>query len=119
MTPAFPYLFEIGLVQQLWTFSDPYMFVVLYPIILAGFGIQYKVLRKVSHKAGRWAFAIGLALSVVGCEVGFNLAGGWDRLGVIVIYCGVFCLILGCLLGTAFHYWKKIARPAEVTDNAP
>lgn len=103
MTPAFPYLFEIGLVQQLWTFSEPYMFVILYPIILAGFFIQYTVLRKVSHRVGRWAFAGLLALSVAGCEVGFNLAGGWDRLGVIVLYCGVFCLILGAILATVVH----------------
>lgn len=110
MTPAFPYLFEIGLIQQLWTFSDPYMFVVLYPIILAGFFIQYKFLQKVSHKIGRWAFAGFLALSVVGCEVGFNLAGGWDRLGVIVIYCGVVCLILGAVAAAVVHVAKKSAR---------
>ncbi|MBR2890139.1 MAG: hypothetical protein IKC09_07695 [Oscillospiraceae bacterium] len=109
MTPAFPYLFEIGLVQQLWTFSEPYMFVVLYPIILAGFGIQYKLLQKVTHRVGRWGFAIGLALAVLGCEVGFNLAGGWDRLGVIVVYCGVFCLVLGCIPATVVYYFKKKA----------
>lgn len=109
MTTAFEHLLNIGLLQQLWTFSEPYFFAIQYSIIAAGFAIQYMVLRKISHKAGRWAFAGILALAIAGCEVGFHLAGGWDRLGVLIIYCGVICLVLGCIPATVVYYFKKNA----------
>ena len=78
-----------------------------YGALVLGFVVQALLLAKSRTKAAKWAFAGFVVVSLVVCEVFCHAITGWARLGVLVLYGGAVCLLLGALAAALLWQLRK------------
>ena len=99
-------LVEIGLIQALFNFANIWLTLVLWVCILIGGLIQYVLLKKCTSWA-KWVFAGVLGISAIICEVLSHIITGWDLLGVLIIYGGIFVTLIGVIISTGIYHVKN------------
>ena len=93
-------LFEIGFFTAFVNFSSPLLSAIVYFLVVLGFVIQF-FLRK------RWGLLVATASAAVLCEIAAQAITGWDRIGVLVIYGAVVCMLIGELIAFIVNLCKK------------
>ena len=102
-------LLDIGVIQALFNFENIWLTLALWAcIMLAGF-VQYVLLKKCTSWA-KWIFAGLLGVSALICEALSHIITGWDLLGVLIIYGGIFTMLIGVIGATVIWYVKNKDR---------
>lgn len=100
-------LFEVGFFTALWNWSNPILTLLVYTCIAIGALLQFVLLKKCRKPAMRWSLlsicGIGIIISECACQV----ITGWDRLGFLIIYGFVICLMIGAGMTTAVLILRK------------
>ncbi len=96
-------LVQMGGLQLLVDFSNPYLSIPAWIVLLLGIWLQYFLLKKKKAKS----YAAVLAFGVLASEVLCNAITGWDRLLPMLLYAVVLYLIIGAVIATVIYYIKR------------
>ena len=101
-------LIEIGFLDGFFAFDVQPLNALIWACVLAGFLIQYIVLKKGKRPYVKWIFPALLLAGIAVCEYLTWVIIGWDLLGVCIIYWGILCAAMGA--GTAWVVYKLRKR---------
>ena len=88
-------LIEIGFLDGFFAFDVQPLNLFIWACMLAGFLIQYMVLKKGKRPYIKWIFPALLLVGIAVCEYLTWVIIGWDLLGILIVYWGVVCLAMG------------------------
>lgn len=99
-------MFEIGMFHAFFSTEAWQITIPLWICVIAGFAIQYILLKKVKSYF-KWAFAFILTIAVITLEGLSHIITGWDLFGLLIIYGGVFALFIGVILSIIIYFIKN------------
>ena len=100
-------LFEVGFFAALWNWSNTILTILVYACIAIGALTQFVLLRKCRKPAMRWSLMGICGVGIIISECIWQMITGWDRLGLIIIYGFVICLMIGAGITTAVSMLRK------------
>ena len=100
-------LFEIGFFTAFWNWSNPILTILVYACIAIGAVIQFVLLRKCRKPAMRWSLIGFCGIGIIISECAWQMITGWDRLGLVIIYGFIVCLLLGAGFTTSVSMIQK------------
>lgn len=100
-------LFEIGFFTALWNWSNPILTILVYACIAIGALIQFVLLKKCRKPAMRWSLISICGIGIIISECAWQMITGWDRLGLVIIYGFIACLLMGAAFTTAVSMIQK------------
>lgn len=104
-------LMEIGFLDGFFAFSVQPLNALIWACVLAGFLIQFFVLKMAKKAYIKWIFPALLLAGIAVCEYQTWVIIGWDLLGVCIVYWGIVCLAIGA--GLAWVVYKLQKRRKE------
>ena len=100
-------LFEIGFFTALWNWSNQFLTILEYVLIVVGSVIQLILLKKCRNSVSRWSLigicGIGIVISECACQ----MITGWDRLAIDIIYGIIVCILIGAAITAAVSMIRK------------
>lgn len=98
MELAIEMAWELGCFHALFDFGDPRISALMWGNLLAGFLIQFLVLKKSRRIWAAWVFPglVGLGLMVM--EIICQVTTGWDLLVYLIVYAIFVLLLSGAVL---------------------
>ena len=103
-------LMEVGFFDAFWNWGNVYLTAAVYLCVLIGCGIQYLLLKKCQTSSLRWMLVGLCAFGVLFLEYTLYFINGWESLGLLLLYGGVLCVLLGAVLMTILYKiknWRK------------
>ena len=101
-------LFEVGFFTAFWNWSNPILTALVYFCVVVGAVLQIVFRKKCRNPIAKWLL-IGLCgVGIIISECAWHTITGWERLGVIIIYGFIVCVMLGSILVSLFSVFKKM-----------
>lgn len=97
-------LIELGFWEGFFAFDVQPLNGIVWACVLAGFLIQYLVLKLAKRPYVKWIFPALLLSGTAVCEFQTWVITGWDLFGICVIYWEIVCLAIGA--GIAWAVFK-------------
>ncbi|MBQ6835800.1 MAG: hypothetical protein IJO47_01965 [Clostridia bacterium] len=103
-------MFSIGMFHAFFSTEAWQITIPLWICVIAGFVIQYILLKKVKSYF-KWIFVFILGIAVITLEGLSHIITGWDLFGLLIIYGGVFAVSIGVILAIIVNYIKNKRKP--------
>lgn len=94
---------DVGMFTAPIALSNPILLIAFWLCLLLGFIAQLLLLH-VKLPAVRWLFPLLLFLAYLGCEIGFQMASGWDTLAWVILSYYALVLLLGAALAAGVNW---------------
>lgn len=104
------WLIELGFWEGFFAFGVQPLNGIVWACVLAGFLIQYLVLKLVKRPCIKWIFPALLLAGAAVCEFQTWVITGWDLFGVCIIYWGIVCLAIGAGIAWVVSKLRKGRR---------
>jgi peptidoglycan/LPS O-acetylase OafA/YrhL len=101
-------LFESGFFTMLWNWSNPVLTVLVYGCIMIGVILQIMLRKKCRSSIMKWSLMGICLVGIIVSECAWYVVSGWERLGIMVMYGFVLCVMLGAIIATAVLGIKNV-----------
>lgn len=100
-------LFEIGFFTTFWNWSNPILTALVYSCVIVGAIFQIILLKKCQKQILKWLLIVLCGIGIIICECVWHVIIGWARLGLVIIYGFIVCLMLVAIITTVISALKN------------
>jgi len=100
-------LFEIGFYTAFWNWSNPILTALVYSFVIVGAVLQIIVQKKCRKPKIKWLLIGICGVGIIVSECIWHTMLGWERLGVVIIYGLIVCLLLGAMITAVISALKS------------